>query len=67
VLVELALMLCIIFTPGLSVIFQANSHEPFKFMAMSLISATALIAWGEIRKYFIRMYPTSEFAHRFGF
>jgi hypothetical protein len=67
VLVELGIMIGIIFIPELDKAFFAYGYQPIEFFWFFLLAAFCLIAWGELRKYIIRQYPTSWFAYAFAF
>ena len=67
VMVELGIMIAVIFIPHLDTAFFANPATPFEMYWFFLLSGMCLIAWGELRKYLIRSFPTSRFASVFAF
>ena len=67
VLIELGLLVFFIFVPGLDKAFFTYNRQPFIYFLPFLISAAALIVWGELRKFLIRTYPTSKFSVYFSY
>lgn len=66
-LVELGIMIFIIFVPGLDGAFFTYNRQAFKYFTVFLIASSLMIIWSETRKYLIRHYSASWFAHAFSF
>ncbi|TFJ81370.1 hypothetical protein NSK_007331 [Nannochloropsis salina CCMP1776] len=67
VMVEVGILIAIVFIPGLNDAFSAYGRQPIQFFLFFLVSGAILVGWGELRKFLIRVYPTSCFANAFAF